>query len=357
MQNHHDSIISGEEIAPFASTSRLSVAHPRELSAADIAEANERLANAGPQEVLAWAIQNVPRLFQTTAFGLTGLAALDMISKLSPEGSTHPVPLIFINTLYHFPETLDLAATASQKYGAEMHVYMPPAAQSVAQFEAIYGERLWEVDEESYDFLVKVSAVCSVVSDNVLTLDMQVEPSRRAYEELQVGGVITGRRRSQGGDRASIPIVEVDETGLVKVNPLANWTFKDTKAYIDANGVPYNALLDRGYTSIGDWHSTKKPDGTSVKALSGDAAERSGRWAGRAEKTECGLHKDCEWHFQCDCELQLTLWKCADFKMRAAFNKKKREREQRALDEARGNTLEDGTLPEPVMPIIEHVQA
>lgn len=288
MQAHEANVVYGEQVPTQASLQeRTSVGHPA-LTAADLAEVNLRLANADPQEILAWAIAHVPRLFQTTAFGLTGLAALDMIHKLSPAGK-HLVPLIFINTLYHFPETLSLAAEASQKYGAEMHVYMPPAAQSVAQFEAIYGEKLWEVDEESYDFLVKV------------------EPSRRAYEELNVGGVITGRRRSQGGDRASIPIIEVDETGLIKINPLANWTFKDTKAYIDANNVPYNALLDQGYTSIGDWHSTKTPNGVVIKGLDGDAAERSGRWAGRAEKTECGLHKDCRLKSLCDnCLSKLT---------------------------------------------------
>lgn len=126
-------------------------------SAFEIQRVNEELATAEPQQILAWALQAFPTgLFQTTAFGLTGLAALDMIHKLSPEG-THAVPLIFINTLYHFPETLALAAEASQKYGAQMHVYMPPAAQSSSQFESIYGERLWEEDEESYDYLVKVS--------------------------------------------------------------------------------------------------------------------------------------------------------------------------------------------------------
>lgn len=159
----------------------------------------------------------------------------------------------------------------------------------------------------------------------IFTIFLQVEPSRRAYEELNAVAVITGRRRSQGGDRASIPIIEVETTGLIKINPLANWTFKETKAYIDNNNVPYNALLDRGYTSIGDWHSTKKPDGTSLKGLSQDAAERSGRWAGRAEKTECGLHKDY-------------------FKMKAQFNKRKREREQRARDEARGTPVDPSAL-------------
>lgn len=163
-QYDQGSVVLGEEIQSSSSSSSspstsTSSTTPPPLSPAEIQRANEELANAEPQQILAWAMAHVPRLYQTTAFGLTGLAALDMISKLSSaQGKTHAVPLIFINTLYHFPETLALAAEASQKYGAEMHVYMPPAAQSVAQFEAIYGERLWEVDEESYDYLVKVRA-------------------------------------------------------------------------------------------------------------------------------------------------------------------------------------------------------
>jgi phosphoadenylyl-sulfate reductase (thioredoxin) len=169
-----------------------------------------------------------------------------------------------------FNETLDLARRAARKYGATLHTFQPPEVATPAEFEARYGAELWKADEASYDYLVKV------------------EPSQRAYAALNVGAVITGRRRSQGGDRAAIPALERDETGLIKVNPLAAWTFKDTKAYIDAHAVPYNALLDQGYKSIGDWHSTQPAD----PSLAGDAGERAGRWAGRADKTECGLHKD-----------------------------------------------------------------
>ena len=162
-------------------------------------------------------------------------------------------------------------------------------------------------------------------SVTIIVLKLILRIAGRALEK-SVRGAASRRRhhwpaaKAKGGERASIPIFEMDETGLIKINALANWSFKETKAYIDANGVPYNALLDQGYTSIGDWHSTKKPDGSKLKGLDGDAAERSGRWAGRAEKTECGLHKDY-------------------FKMRAAFNKKRREREQRERDEARGDLI------------------
>jgi phosphoadenosine phosphosulfate reductase len=99
-----------------------------------------------------------------------------------------------------------------------------------------------------------------------------------------VQAVITGRRATQGADRADLQPIEVDATGLVKVNPLFAWTFAQVRSYIDDHEVPRNALLAQGYRSVGDWHST-------VKSSSGDAGERAGRWAGK-EKTECGLHQD-----------------------------------------------------------------
>lgn len=101
---------------------------------------------------------------------------------------------------------------------------------------------------------------------------------------MNVKAVITGRRRSQGADRATLQPLEIDSTGLIKVNPLCRWGFDEVKDYVDMAGVPYNDLLDQGYKSVGDWHSTKVP-------VEGQD-ERAGRWAGNGTKTECGLHKD-----------------------------------------------------------------
>jgi phosphoadenosine phosphosulfate reductase len=86
----------------------------------------------------------------------------------------------------------------------------------VADFESQHGEKFWEKDEDAYDYLVKV------------------EPAARAYEELNVKAVITGRRKSQGADRASLKVLEYDERGLLKVNPLIEWSFKQVKDYVDA---------------------------------------------------------------------------------------------------------------------------
>jgi hypothetical protein len=95
--------------------------------------------------------------------------------------------------------------------------------------------------------------------------------------------VITGRRQSQGADRATLQPLEVDETGLLKLNPLFEWTFPIVEWYISEYDVPRNKLLAQGYRSVGDWHST-------VKVGEGQS-ERAGRWAGK-EKTECGLHRN-----------------------------------------------------------------
>lgn len=102
---------------------------------------------------------------------------------------------------------------------------------------------------------------------------------------LDVQSVITGRRASQGAERASLQPLEVDSTGLLKLNPLWAWTFGQVEEYVKQHDVPKNKLLEQGYRSVGDWHSTAKSEG-------GDEGERAGRWAGKKEKTECGLHKD-----------------------------------------------------------------
>jgi len=233
--------------------------------------------------------RNSTGLYQTTAFGLTGLAILDMISKISQEYAEenetepqHLVPLIFLDTLYHFSETLQLANKASIRYSAPLHIFKPIDCETVEDFEAQHGQQLWEKDEDSYDYLVKV------------------EPSRRAYEQFNVFAIITGRRRSQRGERENIDILELEKsTGLLKLNPLAHWDFDKVRAYIRANEVPSNPLLDQGYRSIGDWHSTKP--------LNSDTSnERDGRWEGK-NKSECGLHKDY-------------------FKMRAAFMAAKKKK-------------------------------
>ncbi|KAK4208712.1 Phosphoadenosine phosphosulfate reductase family-domain-containing protein [Rhypophila decipiens] len=227
---------------------------------------NKQLETMEPMDILRLCKVLFPNLYQTTAFGLTGLVTIDMLSKLDAETpGSQSVDLIFLDTLYHFQETYDLVDRVREKYpNVKLHVFKPADVDNVAQFEETYGEKLYEMSAELYDWIAKV------------------EPQQRAYEELNVAAVLTGRRRSQGGQRGDIDVVEIDqERGIVKINPLVNWSFQQVKGYITEHNVPYNVLLDRGYKSVGDWHST-------VPVGEGED-ERAGRWKGQ-NKTECGIH-------------------------------------------------------------------
>ncbi|KAJ1552579.1 hypothetical protein HK096_011243 [Nowakowskiella sp. JEL0078] len=240
-----------------------------------IAFLNKKLENLPPKQILEWATISIPNLYQTTAFGLTGTVVVDMLSKIASERAgkegeivPNPIELVFIDTLYHFNETLELAEQVATKYNTKLHIYKPFNCDSREDFEKNNGQNLWETEKEIYDYLVKV------------------EPARRSYAELAIQAVITGRRRSQGGSRGAIPIIEIDNTAtpaILKLNPLAAWDFKEVMAYVRSNEVPYNPLLDKGYKSIGDIHSTRPTkEGES---------EREGRYEGKDDK-ECGLHKD-----------------------------------------------------------------
>lgn len=142
-------------------------------------------------------------------------------------------------------------------------MYKPEGVSTTAEFEARHGKELWKTNADLYDWVAKV------------------EPAQRAYSDLSVAAVLTGRRRSQGSKRESLDIIEIDEAGLIKINPLATWSFQQVQEYIRENDVPYNELLDRGYKSVGDWHSTEP--------VAEGEDERAGRWKG-STKTECGIH-------------------------------------------------------------------
>lgn len=125
------------------------------LSPQQLASINDHLRRLSPDAILSWAIEYLPNLYQTTAFGLTGLVALDMLSHLT----SSPPPLIFLDTLYHFKETLELVDEVKSRYGVPVHIYKPTGCENAHDFEQKYGERLWEVNENTYDFLVKVTFV------------------------------------------------------------------------------------------------------------------------------------------------------------------------------------------------------
>ncbi|MEO0540243.1 MAG: phosphoadenosine phosphosulfate reductase [Cyanobacteria bacterium P01_A01_bin.105] len=228
------------------------------LDTLDLEALNQQFESATPQQILAWCLQNIPHgLVQMTSFSM--LAVTHMIyAELKAR-----VPVVFIDTLHLFPETLETVRRATATYDLDLHTFSAAGVNSRAAFAARHGDTLWETDVARFHHLTKV------------------EPLQQALDELQVKTWITGRRRDQSANRHDLPIFERDAEGRLKVNPLANWTRKDIWGYTFTHSVIYNPLHDQGYTSIGDQPLT-------TKVQTGED-ERAGRWRG-SEKTECGIH-------------------------------------------------------------------
>jgi phosphoadenosine phosphosulfate reductase len=233
---------------------------PLPLTQFDLERLNRRFEAAEPREILDWCVNHIPEgLVQTTAFSL--LVVTDMLYRdLRPKS---PVPIIFLDTLHHFQATLDTAHKAQRYYGLDLHIYRAQGVNSREEFADRYGHKLWETDVSRFHYLTKV------------------EPLQRALDELQVKAWITGRRRDQSPSRRHLPIFEREQSGRIKVNPLANWSRKQLWQYTFEHNVPYNPLHDQGYLSIGD-----EPLTTPVRP---GEDERAGRWRG-SNKTECGIH-------------------------------------------------------------------
>ncbi len=219
---------------------------------------NQQFEKASPQEILTWCIQHIPDgLAQTSSFSL--LAVTHMLYK----ELNYPVPVIFLDTLHLFPETLDTAAKATFVYDLNLHTYRALGVDSREALANRYGAELWAHDIDRFYELTKI------------------EPLQRALNELKVKAWITGRRRDQSKTRQDLPVFERSDDGRIKINPLAHWTIQDIWAYVDEHNVVYNPLHDQGYSSIGD-----QPLTTPTAA---GEDERAGRWRG-TEKTECGIH-------------------------------------------------------------------
>lgn len=212
-----------------------------------------------PEEILWWAAGRSRRLVQASTFNLEDQVITHILYEILGER----VPVLFVDTLHHFPETLDVVLETRERYDLDLFVCGPEGVGTREKFEQMYGEKLWERDVEQYHRLTKI------------------EPFQRALEDLGADGWVTGRRRDQGPSRAEMNVFELDPRGRLKANPLAYWTRQMSRAYVQSRAIPYNVLYDGGYPSIGDEPLTEPVD-------SGDV-ERSGRWKG-SPKSECGMH-------------------------------------------------------------------
>jgi phosphoadenosine phosphosulfate reductase len=218
-----------------------------------------------PVAMLKWASKTLPegKWAQVTSFGLSGLTILDMAAK---SGVLEKMPVITIDTLHLFPETYKLIEDVKDFYDTQqINSYRHKHTATLEEFNLKYGDKLFKGDPALYDFVTKI------------------EPMKRALDELHAVAWITGRRKSQGGERVFLKLFEVDPAdGRLKLNPVANWGREEIWKYIKDNRVPYNKLHDRGYTSIGDVHST-------AKVVADEEGERAGRFKGE-NRSECGMH-------------------------------------------------------------------
>jgi len=201
--------------------------------ALDLKKLNQKFENLHPRDILAWCVTSIPTgLVQTSTFDVDDLLITDLLyRKLKP---AQPVPVLFLDTLHHFPETLELVARAKAIYQLELKVCRMTGVASRKAFAAKYGEALWRTNLEKFHALTKT------------------EPLQQGLTELRTVAQITGRRRDEPGDRANLPIFAFDSQKRLQVNPLANWTRTETWAYVFEHDLVYNPLHDRGYSIIGD---------------------------------------------------------------------------------------------------------
>src|SRR5574337_270911 len=189
------------------------------------------------------------------ASNMADAVLVDLAVKVRPG-----VPVLFLDTGYHFAETIGTRDAVQATYDIQLINVTPE--QTVAEHEAKYGKN-----------------PCANCTELHLRL-RKVEPLANRLRDYSAW--VTGLRRVEAPTRANAPLISFDEQfKLVKVNPIAAWSDQEFDAYIAEHDVLVNPLIDEGYTSIGCAPCTTKP--------APGADKRSGRWAGTS-KTECGLH-------------------------------------------------------------------
>ncbi len=228
----------------------------KELELNLIEKIQEEAESWSPQRTLSWAFETYGcGVAISSAFGAEGMVLIDMAAHTKKK-----FRLFTIDTEFLFPETYSLMDRIEEKYGITIEkVY---SLLSPEEQDRTHGPALWGQNPD---------LCCNL---------RKVEPLRRKLNELDAW--ITSIRRDQTSVRSSARRVEWDaKFGLVKINPMVDWTSKQVWRYIHDHDVPYNELHDQDYPSIGCTHCTR--------AVKPGEDPRAGRWPGFAKK-ECGLH-------------------------------------------------------------------
>ena len=227
-----------------------------------IAELNHQFDKSSPEEVLSYAIEKYgDKLVLASSLGVEDQVLTNMLNILSDEVS------IFVLDTGRLPqETYDVMARTMHRYAFNYAVYYPDQ-QAVEKMVAENGPNHF------YDSIENRKECCGV---------RKVEPLSRALDGKKAW--ITGIRRAQSIDRLETELFEWDEShNMIKINPLVSWSKDDVWDYVKRHDIPYNALHDKGYPSIGCAPCTR--------AVPLGEDDRSGRWWWEeAVQKECGLH-------------------------------------------------------------------
>ena len=220
------------------------------FSPAEVRARAAALRDASPEAIVAWTLAAFPdRAALTVSFGGGGVVLAHILSRIDKT-----VPVLFLDTGFHFPETLAFKDQFAERYGLNVVELRPRTDPGP----------LYQTDPDRCCWIRKV------------------EPLQHALTGYDAW--ISAVRGDQGHTRASVDVLEYHEAAghaVVKVFPLAGWSRDAVWRYIREQDIPYHPLLDQGYTSIGCWPCTR--------ATRPGEPERAGRWSG-LEKTECGLH-------------------------------------------------------------------
>ncbi|MGD1903877.1 MAG: phosphoadenylyl-sulfate reductase [Geitlerinemataceae cyanobacterium] len=225
----------------------------------DIQAANRTLDGASATEIVRWAVDTFgDGLVMSSSFGIQASVMLHLVTQVKPD-----IPVIWIDTGYLPPETYRFAESLSERLNLNLEVYQSP--MSPARMEALYG-KLWEVNDvkafDRYDYIRKV------------------EPMQRALRELGATAWLAGLRAKQTNHRKTLDVVGV-QGDRHKVLPILGWHSRDVYNYLQEFDLPYHPFFERGYTSVGDWHSSRP-------VSADDEHDRDTRFRGL--KQECGLH-------------------------------------------------------------------
>jgi len=227
------------------------------FSAEEIARPSEEFEAKPPQEIIKWAVDTFwPQVVLSSSFQTHSMPLLHMASRIRRD-----ILIFFLDTGYHFWETLIFREQIASEW--KLNVL------------DLYRDPRWDV------FARQHTRTLPLEDPNLCCFVHKVQPMQKALKDVKAW--ISGIRRDQTAVRAQAKILELQEDGLLKINPLLSWTSADVKRYIEQNRLPAHPLFEKGYRSIGCAPCT------IAVGLSDD--ERAGRWADRG-KTECGLHTE-----------------------------------------------------------------